>query len=167
MPKWLMMKTDRLILRKFEATDKNDLILLLNDKSVTKWMELPFPYLEKHALWWINKGYKEKYHFALTEQDSGNLIGSLKITLRGEIGCWIGKEYWNKGYAFEAIEKIKLFGFDELNLELIWAATHKENISPQVVLDKCGFKSIGEKPYHVEGIGDTKTRPHYEITKSP
>ncbi len=162
-----MMKTNSLVLRKFNLKDKKELIYLLNDKTVTKWIELPYPYLNKHADWWLNTGSKEKYHYALTEIVSKKLVGSLKITARGEIGCWIGKEYWNRGYAFEAIEKIKVFGFEKLKLEKIWAATHKDNIPPQVVLEKCGFKSIGEKPYHVEGIGDTKIRPHFEITKSP
>ena len=162
-----MMKTNSLVLRKFNLKDKKELIYLLNDKTVTKWIELPYPYLNKHADWWLNTGSKEKYHYALTEIVSKKLVGSLKITSRGEIGCWIGKEYWNKGYAFEAVQKIKEFGFNELKLNRIWAATHKENEAPQIVLIKCGFKSIGEKPYHVEGIGDTKIRPHFEITKSP
>ena len=162
-----MMKTNSLVLRKFNLKDKKELIYLLNDKTVTKWIELPYPYLDKHADWWLNTGSKEKYHYALTEIVSKKLVGSLKITSRGEIGCWIGKEYWNKGYAFEAVEKIKEFGFNELKLNRIWAATHKENEAPQIVLIKCGFKSMGEKPYHVEGIGDTKIRPHFEITKSP
>ena len=162
-----MMKTNSLVLRKFNLKDKQELIYLLNDKTVTKWIELPYPYLNKHADWWLNTGSKEKYHYALTEIVSKKLVGSLKITARGEIGCWIGKEYWNKGYAFEAVQKIKEFGFNELKLNRIWAATHKENEAPQIVLIKCGFKSIGEKPYHVEGIGDTKIRPHFEITKSP
>ena len=161
------MKTSSLVLRKFNLKDKKELIYLLNDKTVTKWIELPYPYLNKHADWWLNTGSKEKYHYALTEIVSKKLVGSLKITSRGEIGCWIGKEYWNKGYAFEAVQKIKEFGFNELKLNRIWAATHKENEAPQIVLIKCGFKSIGEKPYHVEGIGDTKIRPHFEITKSP
>jgi len=163
-----MMKTNRLIFRKFDLNDKKELITSLNDENVTKWMDsVPFPYLEKHADWWLNTGSKEKYNYALTEKVSPKLVGSLKITIKGEIGCWIGKEYWNRGYAFEAIEKIKVFGFEKLKLEKIWAATHKDNIPPQVVLEKCGFKSIGEKPYYVEGIGDTKIRPHFEITKSP
>ena len=161
------MKTNSLVLRKFNLKDKKELIYLLNDKTVTKWIELPYPYLNKHADWWLNTGSKEKYHYALTEIVSKKLVGSLKITARGEIGGWIGKEYWNKGYAFEAVQKIKEFGFNELKLNRIWAATHKENEAPQIVLIKCGFKSIGEKPYHVEGIGDTKIRPHFEITKSP
>ena len=161
------MKTNSLVLRKFNLKDKKELIYLLNDKTVTKWIELPYPYLDKHADWWLNTGSKEKYHYALTEIVSKKLVGSLKITSRGEIGCWIGKEYWNKGYAFEAVQKIKEFGFNELKLNRIWAATHKENEAPQIVLIKCGFKSMGEKPYHVEGIGDTKIRPHFEITKSP
>ena len=51
-----MMKTERLILRKFNSNDKEELISLLNDKTVTKWMEnIPFPYLEKHANWWIEE----------------------------------------------------------------------------------------------------------------
>ena len=161
------MKTSSLVLRKFNLKDKKELIYLLKDKTVTKWIELPYPYLNKHADWWLNTGSKEKYHYALTEIVSKKLVGSLKITARGEIGCWIGKEYWIKGYAFEAVQKIKEFGFNELKLNRIWAATHKENEAPQIVLIKCGFKSIGEKPYHVEGIGDTKIRPHFEITKSP
>ena len=49
-----MMKTNRLILRKFDLNDKKELISLLNDKTVTEWTELPFPYLEKHAVWWLN-----------------------------------------------------------------------------------------------------------------
>ena len=162
-----MMKTSSLILRKFILADKKELISLLNDETVTKWIELPYPYLEKHANWWLNTGCKEKYPYALVEETNNKLVGSLKITVRGEIGCWIGKEYWNKGYAFEAVERIKEFGFSELKLDKIWAATHKENEAPQIVLKKCGFKSVGEKPYHVEGIGDTKIRPHFEITKRP
>jgi RimJ/RimL family protein N-acetyltransferase len=51
-----MMKTKRLILRKFDLNDKKELISLLNDKTVTEWIELPFPYLEKHAVWWLNIG---------------------------------------------------------------------------------------------------------------
>ena len=54
---------------------------------------------------------KKKYQFAITKKKSKILIGSLKITLNGEIGCWIGRDYWNKGYATEAVELIKIFGF--------------------------------------------------------
>ena len=46
-----MMKTNRLIFRKFDLNDKKELITSLNDENVTKWMDsVPFPYLEKHNI---------------------------------------------------------------------------------------------------------------------
>ena len=163
-----MMKTKRLILRKFNSNDKEELISLLNDKTVTKWMEnIPFPYLEKHANWWIEEGSKKKYQYAIINKESNKLIGSLKITLKGEIGCWIGTDYWKKGFASEAIERIKKFGFNELKLDKLWAATHKDNVAPFELMRNTGFTRIDDKAYYVEGIGNTKIRPHFELTKSP
>jgi len=163
-----MMKTERLILREFNSNDKEELISLLNDKTVTKWMEnIPFPYLEKHANWWIETGSKKKYQYAIINKESNKLIGSLKITLNGEIGCWIGTDYWKKGFASEAIERIKKFGFNELKLDKLWAATHKDNEAPFELMRNTGFTKIDDKAYYVEGIGNTKIRPHFELTKSP
>jgi RimJ/RimL family protein N-acetyltransferase len=162
------MKTERLILREFNSNDKEELISLLNDKTVTKWMEnIPFPYLEKHANWWIETGSKKKYQYAIINKKSNKLIGSLKITLKGEIGCWIGTDYWKKGFASEAIERIKKFGFNELKLDKLWAATHKDNGAPFELMRNTGFTRIDDKAYYVEGIGNTKIRPHFELTKSP
>ena len=40
--------------------DKNDLIILLNDEDVSKWMDnVPYPYLEKHADWWVEIDQKK------------------------------------------------------------------------------------------------------------
>jgi len=63
------------------------------------------------------------------------------------------------------VERIKKFGFEELKLEKLWAATHEENKAPMQVLEKIGFCRVDNRPYHVEGVGDTKMRPHFELTK--
>ncbi|HIF37044.1 MAG TPA: N-acetyltransferase [Marine Group III euryarchaeote] len=89
----------------------------------------------------------------------------MKITPDGEIGCWIGKQYWNQGFATESIERIKQFGFEELKLEKIWAATHKDNKPVFRLIEKIGFSRVNDRPYYVEGIGDTKVRPHFELAK--
>jgi len=91
----------------------------------------------------------------------------LKITLKGEIGCWIGADYWNKGFASEAIERIKKFGFNELKLGKLWAATHKNNMAPFELMRSTGFTRINDKAYYVEGIGETKVRPHFELLNRP
>jgi RimJ/RimL family protein N-acetyltransferase len=159
------LKSERLEFRLFIKTDEKELIKLLNDESVTKWIQLPFPYTKKHADWWIDIGSKEKYHFAIDAIDTNKLVGSLKITPDGEIGCWIGRQYWNQGFATESIERIKQFGFEELKLDKIWAATHKDNKSVFRLIEKIGFSRVNDRPYYVEGIGDTKVRPHFELAK--
>ena len=109
----MALESKRLKFRLFSKKDKNEIIELLNDEAVTKWAHIPFPYTEKHAEWWIKNGSKVKYQFALEEKNTKKLLGSFKISKSGEIGCWIGRKYWNQGFATEAVEKIKEFGFKE------------------------------------------------------
>ena len=164
----MILESERLKLRLFRNNDKEELIILLNNKDVTKWMDnIPFPYLEKHANWWIETGSKKKYQYAIIHKKTKKLIGSIKITIKGELGCWIGTDYWNKGFATEAIERIKKFGFGELKLEKLWAATHKNNVAPIELMRSTGFTRVDDKPYYVEGIGDTKVRPHFELLNRP
>ena len=156
----------RLVFRQYHMDDKENLIKLLNDKELSRWTErIPFPYTEKHANWWINNEHKNNHVYAIVKKENRRLIGGLNMTLKGEIGCWIGRAYWKKGFATEAIGRIKKFGFEELNLEKVWAATHKENKAPMRVLERNGFHRVDDRPYHVEGVGDTKIRPHFELTK--
>ena len=162
----MILESRRLILRKFHIKDKEALISLLNHQEISKWIDnLPYPYLEKHAEWWVKKGSKKKYQFAITLKKENILIGSLKLSKSGEIGCWIGANYWKMGFASEAINLIKQFAFNELKLEKLWAATHELNKAPFKVLEKMGFTRVTDRPYYVEGIGDTKIRPHFELTK--
>ena len=164
----MILESERLKLRLFRNYDKEELIILLNNKDVTKWMDnIPFPYLEKHANWWIETGSKKKYQYAIIHKKRNKLIGSIKITIKGELGCWIGTDYWNKGFATEAIERIKKFGFGELKLEKLWAATHKNNVAPIELMRSTGFTRVDDKPYYVGGIGDTKVRPHFELLNRP
>ncbi len=156
----------RLILRHYTKDDKESLIKLLNDKEVSKWTErIPFPYTEKHADWWINNKPENNYVYAIVKNDNYSLVGGINITTKGEIGCWIGRKYWNQDFATEAIERIKQFGFKKLKLEKVWAATHKENKTVFRLIEKTGFTRVDDRPYHVEGVGDTKVRPHFELTK--
>ena len=103
----MTLETERLLLRKFKPEDKEKLIELLNDKEVSKWTErIPFPYQEKHSEWWITNDPPNNYIYAIVKKYEGILIGGTNITTKGEIGCWIGRKYWNRGFATETIVKI-------------------------------------------------------------
>ena len=115
---------------------------------------------KKHG---VRKLYEELG--GIIRKENNQLIGGTNITHKGEIGCWIGRRYWNQGFATETIERIKKFGFEELKLEKMWAATHKDNETVFTLMEKTGFSRVKDRPYYVEGVGDTKVRPHFELTK--
>ena len=164
----MILESERLLLRKFKPEDKGKLIELLNDKEVSKWTErIPFPYEDKHAEWWITNDPLNDYIYAIVKKDENILIGGTNITAIGEIGCWIGRKYWNQGFATEAIVKISKFGFDELKVEKVWAATREENKPVFRLIEKIGFTRVKDRPYYVEGIGNTKIRPHFELLNRP
>ncbi|NVP17563.1 GNAT family N-acetyltransferase [Candidatus Gracilibacteria bacterium] len=60
-----------------------------------------------------------------------------------ELGYWIGKEFWGKGYIPECVEKIKDFGFSQLGINRIVLIATKENLKSRRVAEKCGFKLDG------------------------
>ena len=61
----------------------------------------------------------------------------------------------------------KKISVKELKLKRIWAAANIENIAPIKVLKNSCFTRLEYKPYYVEGIGNTKVRPHFELLNRP
>jgi len=81
------------------------------------------------------------------EQIAGNIV-SFEHSGEHEIGYWLGKEYWGKGIATQALSKF-------LNLVLVrplYAHVAKHNIASARVLEKCGFTNVGEdKEFSIVG----------------
>jgi RimJ/RimL family protein N-acetyltransferase len=147
------IRTERLLIKTPEIDDKFELTQLINDKNVIKWLsEIPFPYTIGHAEEFIERSQEEvlkqeSYNFMIF-QDRKMLGG---IGLRDfnknscELGYWLGKKYWGNGFASEAVNGILDFGFDQLNLEEIYAAYKITNEGSKRVLEKCGFEFFREK----------------------
>jgi len=74
-------------------------------------------------------------------QVAGNIVCYPdKETDEPEIGYWIGKHYWGKGIATEALlQFLKYF-----KIRPVYARVAKDNIASQRVLQKCGFTICGE-----------------------
>ena len=56
---------------------------------------------------------------------------------------WLGENYWNNGYALEALKKLLDFGLKELGIRRIIAEVYPGNESSAKLLEKCGFKKEG------------------------
>ena len=60
-----------------------------------------------------------------------------------EVGYWLGKAYWGKGIATQALaEYISI-----VKIRPLMSHVARHNIGSRRVLEKCGFKVIGEDKY--------------------
>jgi RimJ/RimL family protein N-acetyltransferase len=59
-----------------------------------------------------------------------------------EVGYWLGREFWGRGIATEAL---RAFLTDELRRPL-YAHVARHNLASRRVLEKCGFTLIAEEP---------------------
>lgn len=62
---------------------------------------------------------------------------------RAEIGYEIHPDYWNKGYASEAVKEVLVFSYEQLDLYRIGAVTYPANDASNQLLIKLGFEREG------------------------
>ncbi len=109
-------KNLRVYLKSLEYGDAEEMAKNANNDEVAFYIgrpgEFPHPYTKEDASLFIAdaaRAYAEKsaFHFGIFLND-GTLVGVCGIhtiyynDLRGEIGYWLGRPYWGKGYAKEA-----------------------------------------------------------------
>ncbi|WP_299095112.1 GNAT family N-acetyltransferase [uncultured Metabacillus sp.] len=147
------LQTERLFLRPYKLNDAPRAQKLAGVKELAETTFLPYPYTLEVAENWIKTHSKliengDAYPFAVTLESEKKLIGTMTIRVdklhnKGELAYWIGKEYWGKGYATEVVKKVNDFGFNELNLNRIWAPIMSKNEASGRVLKKAGLTYEG------------------------
>lgn len=144
------IETARLILRPFRPTDAQAVQALAGERAIADTtMNIPHPYEDGMAEEWIaghEVAYKEgtAVTLAMVLRDDGSLIGAIGLTVdrrsnKGELGYWVGKPFWNCGYATEAASALVAFAFDELRLNRIHAKHFARNPSSGRVMEKVGM----------------------------
>ncbi|MBX7139335.1 MAG: GNAT family N-acetyltransferase [Oligoflexia bacterium] len=149
------LKSARLLLRSFAASDASRVQQLASDPEVAlRTANIPYPYPIGGALAWI-----EAQARALTESSTNtwavcriaeqDLIGAIELVLapsrfEGAVGYWIGRPFWNQGYASEALKLVLDFGFSSLKLQTIAAQFVDRNKASGRVMEKCGLKAVPE-----------------------
>jgi hypothetical protein len=82
-------------------------------------------------------------------ENGGLLVGAIGLRpLRGErenIGYWIGRPYWGRGYATAAAQAVIALGFELLGLEALSASHLARNAASGRVMDKCGMRLLRQE----------------------
>jgi len=171
------IETARLRLTELEADDIPRIVQLAANPRVSAYtLNLPFPYAEKDAIYWLNlahQGFATRTHFifAIRPKPENALIGGIGLTLeprfnRAEAGYWLGEPYWNQGYATEATAAIISFGFGTLGLNKITSSYLAENPASGRVMQKCGMSREGELKEHLCKGATYHTLILYGLTRS-
>ncbi|MEP0355277.1 GNAT family protein [Paraglaciecola sp.] len=134
-------------LRDFNEDDLAQLLCILNDPEVVKYLssKIPTPYTLEDSQWWISTGSKIGIIKAI--DFNGSLVGcigaepgSFEYQRSAEIGYWVAKEYWRKGIATHAINEMVSLVFKTTGIVRLFASVFSENTASLNVLEKCNFK---------------------------
>ncbi len=157
--------TDRLRLRPFEASDIEAIRELAGDVEVARnTLNIPHPYEEAHARSWVasHRGQLEREEavtYAITLREEGTVVGAVGLILdpaneRAELGYWIGRSYWGRGYATEAAREVVGWGFRTLGLHRVHASHFPRNPASGRILRKLGMRHEGRLREHVRKWGE-------------
>lgn len=100
---------------------------------------------------WNLKNEQNSYVFAIYLKEGDTFIGLIAINKAkpkyqsAEIWFKLLSDYWNQGFATEALKVIVNFGFDSMNLHRIEAGCAVANIASMRVLQKVGMIQEGCK----------------------
>lgn len=73
------------------------------------------------------------------EQVAGNVL-SFEISGEREVGYWLGRDFWGKGIATQALSEFLTL----VQIRPLYAHVAKQNLASRRVLEKCGFVIFSE-----------------------
>jgi RimJ/RimL family protein N-acetyltransferase len=156
--------------------DVGDVTTLAGERDIASTtLSIPHPYDRSMAEDWIQSHHSrlvtgEGIVFAIILKDNGQLVGSIGLGIekkhqRAALGYWIGKPYWNRGYATEAAGLVIKFGFLTLGLNRIHATHLIRNPGSGRVMKKNGMKFEGCLRQHILKWGKFEDLNYYAILK--
>ena len=173
------LETERLILRPFRIEDAPAMYAnWASDPEVTKYLTWPaHPSVEvsRRVLEdWVRSYEKDDYYqWAIVPRGNGDQpIGSIAAVHMNEdvalvhIGYCIGRAWWHRGIASEALKAVMDFFFDRVQANRVEARHDPRNPRSGMVMRKCGMKYEGtlqSADRNNQGICDVS---YYALLKS-
>lgn len=147
------LKTDRLILRPLTLADAPRVAAFTGDLAVARMVSsIPHPHPQISVEGWIlmlearaRLGRDQVFAIELAADGLIGCIGAHRAAgADWEIGYWIGRPYWGRGYATEATRAMAAYVRRELTRGPVLAGHFEDNPASGRVLEKAGFVYTGE-----------------------
>lgn len=146
----MILHTERLTLRPWCEADANSLFEYAKDPEVGPIAGWPAHKSVEESLDVIKNVFTGKECYAICEKENNVAIGAIELKLNGhtdmterddecELGYWLGKKFWGRGYMPEAAKELLRRGFVELGMTTIWCGYYDGNEKSKRVQEKVGF----------------------------
>jgi RimJ/RimL family protein N-acetyltransferase len=146
------LATERLMLRGVVNADAQAVAKLAADAGVAAMTtNIPHPYTLADADGWVARGreldWSREAGFVIEHRHFG-VVGALgfRPTANGrtELGYWLGRPFWNRGYATEAVRAALDWARRDWRRKLVVAGHFVDNPASGQVLVKAGFLYTGD-----------------------
>lgn len=134
-------------LREWQQSDLVSLVKYANNANIAKNMTngFPHPYTLENGQNFLNMAIAN--HKSIKCIDiNGEACGGIGLHLQNDIQCknaelgyWLAEPFWGKGIVTDAIKQMVNYGFENFDINRIYARPFGTNLASQKVLEKCGF----------------------------
>lgn len=149
-----VLTTERLLLRQIVQEDIEHVFRGLSHPEVTKYFAVSFHTLEatqEQMDWYANMILQDTGRcWAICSRDNETFYGVCTLNFwdkthrKAETGYWLFPEFWGKGFALEAMNRVFDYGFIEMQLNRISAEVEDGNPASAAILIKTGFEYEGK-----------------------
>lgn len=155
-----MLESANIFLRDLTFEDASQIDAFASDIEVAQsTLTIPHPYPRGSAKEFIHFALDAKKSgilviYAIIEKETNQLIGIINLKIhptyqRGELGYWVAKKYWGKGYGTEAAKSLLQYGFEVMKLHKIFAQAFSSNVGSYKIMEKIGLHYEGTLKEHV------------------
>lgn len=150
-----ILETTRLILRPLALVDAPSIQRIASIREIADTMiSIPHPYPDGKAIRYIQREIIEyaagnSVAFAIERKPDREFCGVIEVReidrehAQAELSFWLAPEVWGQGYMSEALQPIISYGFEDLDLNRLYAYHMVRNLGSGKVLQKNGFELEG------------------------
>ena len=146
-----MLKTERLLLRRWEDSDAENLYEYAKDPDVGPIAGWPPHQSVDESRNVIRTVFQGKEAYAICLKTDEKAIGAIELKLNGhtdmtdrddecELGYWLRKPFWGQGIMPEAVKEILRHAFEEIGMTKVWVGYYEGNSKSKRVQEKAGFR---------------------------
>jgi len=120
----------------------------------------------------VSKRQEDGPEFVLAIEVDGEAVGGIGVVLgtdiervSGELGYWLGEQYWGRGIVTAAIRQFAPFAMEKFGLTRLHADTFHDNPASARVLEKAGFTKESVKRRAAIKLGEIKDMNVYVMVR--